>query len=120
MSVGSWVAASLGAAALTWGWFLAAPGAATSPVQASEEEEDWQGMPPGKGREETFYLCGACHSMKLVTQQGLSRERWDEAIDWMVEEQDMPDPEPAERTLIIDYLAKFYGPDRKARRMSKE
>ena len=119
MSAGKWLAASLGAAALTWGWLLATPSVATNPAQASEEE-DWQGMPPGKGREETFYLCGACHSMMLVTQQGLSRDGWDEAIDWMVEEHDMPDPEPVERKLIVDYLAEFYGPDRKARKLSKE
>lgn len=79
-------------------------------------EDEWQGLPPGQGREETFYLCGACHSLKLVVQQGLSRERWDEILKWMVDEQEMDPPEPAERALILDYLALFYGPDRRAKR----
>ena len=89
------------------------PGGA--PARATETAQDeWQGLPPGTGREETFYLCGACHSLKIVTQQGLSRDTWDEAMDWMVEEQEMEPLEPAERKLIVDYLAKFYGPDRRA------
>ena len=55
------------------------------PARAAETAQDeWQGLPPGKGREETFYLCGACHSLKIVTQQGLSRDTWDEAMDWIV------------------------------------
>lgn len=72
-------------------------------------------MPPGKGREEAFYMCSPCHSLKMVTQQGLSARRWNEVMDWMVEEQEMPALEPEDRTLIVEYLAKFYGEDRKAR-----
>jgi len=48
----------------------------------------------------------------LVAQQGLTRERWNELIDWMIDEQGMPELEPEERELILDYLAKNYGPDR--------
>lgn len=81
----------------------------------AEEEQDWQGLPPGKGREETFYLCSPCHSLKLVTQQGLSARRWNEVMDWMKDEQEMPELEPEDRKLIVDYLARFYGEDRKAR-----
>ena len=75
------------------------------------DEEDWQGLPPGPGREEVFYGCQACHSLRIVVQQGLTRHSWDETLTWMVEEQGMPEPDEDERTLILDYLAEHYGPD---------
>lgn len=99
---------------LVWGWALPTP-LVSGGAPAAAQDMDWQGLPPGPGREETFNLCGACHSLKLVTQQGLPRDRWDELMDYMVDEQGMPPLEPAERKLIVDYLAEFYGPDRKAR-----
>lgn len=66
----------------------------------------------GKGAEETFYACTGCHSDMLVVQQGLSRDRWNELIDWMIDEQGMPELESEERDVILDYLSKNYGPDR--------
>lgn len=66
----------------------------------------------GKGAEETYYACSGCHSEMLVVQQGLSRDRWNELIDWMIDEQGMPEIENAERELILDYLSTNYGPDR--------
>jgi cytochrome c2 len=75
------------------------------------DEENWQGLPPGPGREEVFYTCQACHSLKIVVQQGLTRHSWDETLVWMVEEQGMPELEEEERDLILDYLAEHYGPD---------
>ncbi|MDX1402307.1 MAG: hypothetical protein R3245_10320 [Kiloniellales bacterium] len=74
-----------------------------------EDSDDWQGLPPGPGREEVYYSCQACHSLAIVKQQGLSRESWDETLVWMVEEQGMPEPDPVERNLILDYLANHYG-----------
>ena len=83
------------------------------------EEDEYDGLPPGEGRDEVFGLCGACHSMKLVTQQGLSRATWEEVLELMVEEQEMAELEPEDEVLVLDYLAKFYGPDRLARRMRR-
>lgn len=57
----------------------------------------------------------AWHSLRLVTQQGLSAPRWSEVLDYMVEEQEMPKLDAANRKLIVDYLAQFYGEDRKAK-----
>jgi len=74
------------------------------------QEQDWQGLPPGPGREEVFYSCNACHSLMLVTQQGMSRDRWDETLEWMVEEQGMAEIEDAvTRDLILDYLSTHFG-----------
>lgn len=64
------------------------------------------------GVEETFYACTACHSEKIVAQQGLTRADWDELFVWMVEEQGMSELEPDEREIILDYLAAHYNEDR--------
>ncbi len=77
----------------------------------SVDEEDWQGLPAGSGREEVFYLCQACHSLAIVKQQGLDRASWDESLDWMVEEHEMDPLEPEDRKLILDYLTAHYGRD---------
>ncbi len=100
-----------------WGWAWPAPTAiqAQPATESAGGKQDWQGLPPGKGREETFYMCGSCHSLKLVTQQGLTRATWEEVMDYMVAEQAMAPLEAEDRKLIVDYLAKFYGVDRKAR-----
>ncbi len=104
--------------AVLWGRAWPAPAAVwaqdAAPDAAAEDGQDWQGLPPGKGREEVFYTCAACHSLKLVTQQGLSRERWETTLDWMIEKQAMPEIAAEDRKLIVDYLAEFYGEDRKA------
>ena len=94
----------------------AAPAAETD---GEDDEDDYQGLPPGQGRDEVLGFCGACHSMRLVTQQGLSRSIWDEVLDYMVEEQEMAELEPEDRKLILDYLARYYGPDRRARKMAR-
>ena len=104
----SWLAALAAAVSLAG----AGPGAVSA-------EDDYQGLPPGEGRDEVLGLCGACHSMKLVTQQGLSRSTWAEVLVFMVEEQEMAELDPEDEKLVLDYLAKFYGPDRLARRMAR-
>lgn len=68
------------------------------------DEEDWQGLPPGPGREDVFYLCQTCHSLRTVLQQRLPRWEWDHTLDWMIEEQGMAELEPEERVRILDYL----------------
>jgi cytochrome c len=69
----------------------------------------WGGLPEGPGREDVYYSCKGCHSLRLVKQQGLSRERWDETLEWMVEEQGMDALDLATRERILDYLATHYG-----------
>ena len=88
-------------------------------AEAASQEDEYQGLPPGEGRDEVFGLCGACHSMMLVTQQGLSRSTWAEVLEFMVEEQEMAELEPEDEKLVLNYLARFYGPDRLARTMKR-
>jgi cytochrome c5 len=73
------------------------------------EEDLWQGLPAGPGRDIVFSLCQACHSLAIVKQQGLDRASWDETLVWMVEEQGMPPLAPENLKLALDYLAKHYG-----------
>ena len=63
--------------------------------------------------------CGACHSLKLVTQNRNTRDGWLETIRWMQETQklwDLGENEPG----ILDYLAKHYGPEETGRRKPLE
>ncbi|MEM6971503.1 MAG: aldehyde dehydrogenase [Pseudomonadota bacterium] len=64
------------------------------------------------GVETTYNNCAACHSERLVAQQGMTRARWDKMLDWMIEEQGMWELEPDDRTVILDYLAEHYNTDR--------
>jgi hypothetical protein len=68
-------------------------------------EEQPEHYPEGPNRENTFYFCTACHSFRIVAAQGMSRERWDESLSWMVERHKMPDVKGEERDRILDYLA---------------
>ncbi|MDA0652681.1 MAG: cytochrome c family protein [Proteobacteria bacterium] len=89
--------------------------APTTATADPAEAEDFGGLPPDEGREETHAICGACHSLRLVTQQGLDADRWDGLMDWMTQKQGMPELEKDERQRIVSYLAKYYGPDRRSR-----
>ena len=51
--------------------------------------------------------CTGCHSTKLVTQYGASREGWLDKIRWMQRTQNLWDLGEAE-PVILDYLAKHY------------
>jgi hypothetical protein len=46
-----------------------------------------------------LYFCTACHSCKPFAAQGMSRERWDESLDWMVKHHNMPDVQGEDREL---------------------
>jgi hypothetical protein len=97
------LAALLGAA-------LAAPAQAQGPAP---REETVESLPPGPGREEAFGLCSACHAYRLVSNQGMSRERWDDTLTLMTTRHNMPDLQGDERALVLDYLASAH-PERAA------
>jgi hypothetical protein len=71
---------------------------------------DLEDLPPGEGREDTYFLCSACHSFNLVSRQGMSRGLWDNTLTLMVERHGMPVLEDWERNLILDYLALAFPP----------
>lgn len=87
----------------------AAPAAAERPP-IGEHGDTVESLPPGPGREETFYACAACHGTAIVKQQGMTRPQWDASIDWMIERHGMAKPDQAERDVILDYLVSQFPP----------
>ncbi len=71
-------------------------------------------LPPGAGRDETFYACTACHGSLIIKQQGMSRERWEQTLDYMVERHGMPEIDGDDRKLVVEYLAKAFPERRRA------
>ena len=71
-------------------------------------------LPDGKGREEMEAYCGACHSLRLVVQQGQSRDGWEELFEYMVEEHEMEPMPEEDYGLVLDYLTAHYGIKRKS------
>lgn len=86
---------------------VSAGSAAAQQARIYEAPED---LPAGEGREETFYLCSACHGFQVVARQGMTRSRWEDTYDLMIERHGMFDPGPEEREAILAYLAEAYPP----------
>lgn len=89
--------------------------AAQTPAFTPREEEPEE-FPEALGREEAFYGCTACHGFKLVAAQGMSRQRWDETIEFMIQRHNMPTPGAQEREKMLDYLARAFPEQPAARR----
>ncbi|MDF2152253.1 c-type cytochrome [Vibrio sp. CAU 1672] len=66
-------------------------------------------LTPGENMELVAAVCSACHSLYLVTQQGLSKESWDETLQWMVDEQGMDELDADKREAVLIYLSTYYG-----------
>jgi hypothetical protein len=81
-------------------------------LRAQPPEEQPEQYPSGAHRDDAFYFCTACHSFKIVAAQGMSRERWDESLNWMVKRHNMPDVQGEDRERILDYLASAF-PERR-------
>ncbi len=96
--------------------FAVAPPRGALPAVADDE---FFGLPEDTGREEVLAYCGACHSMMLVVQQGLTRQDWAELLVWMYEEQEMEPLEREEEKLVLDYLAEHLGPEDQKERLRK-
>lgn len=100
-----------GALALALAFHFAFPEAgAQVPGTPAPREERVEDLPAGAGRDETFGLCAACHAYRLVSNQGMTREKWDDTLHWMSERHNMPVLEGADRDLILDYLAQAHPP----------
>ena len=87
--------------------------ASAKPVASlAQEPVDLGVLVAAPGASQTFDACTPCHSERIIAQQGLTREQWDELLDWMVDEQEMEPIDGELRTVILDYLGEHYGPDR--------
>ncbi len=83
-------------------------------AQDERESEEPTVFPEGEYRDETFYLCTACHGSDLVRAQGHSRDRWAEVLKIMVERHNMAELEGEELDRTLDYLAKAFPPKGRA------
>ena len=83
-----------------------------SPGKQVEGNPELGGLPDGKGAEETFYACTACHSAAIIKQQHISDARWDDLWTWMIEKQGMPDYPPEDKELILGYLKQHFSSER--------
>lgn len=95
--------AALAVSAVLLSTAIAAPPLAQSARKGPDETPEQ--YPTGPHRDDAFYFCTACHSFRIVAQQGMSRDRWDESLDWMVERHKMPDVKGEDRRKILDYLS---------------
>ena len=100
------VAAACAVLVFLAGWGLMAPAGARY-----DANDQWQGLPAGKGREEVFYNCVACHTTAIVQQQRLNRDVWSEVLQRMEGEMRMPKLSEQDRKLVLDYLAEHFGQD---------
>ena len=96
--------------------FLIAGTACTAVALASltvaAQDSEYGVLHEAPGVDLTYAYCAACHSEMLVAQQGLTRERWDDMLEWMVEEQGMAEIDEPDRSIILDYLTEYYNTDR--------
>jgi hypothetical protein len=99
------VAGALALAAVVLIGFVPATEGTAQTKRAGPVEDGPEQYPVHPNRDDAFYFCTACHSFKLVASQGMSRERWDESLTWMVERHNMPDVQGDDRKKILDYLA---------------
>jgi len=73
------------------------------------EDSQYQGLPPGKGREQVIENCTACHSTAIILQNHMPRKQWDQTLTWMQKKQGLWDLEPSLRKTILDYLSTHQG-----------
>ena len=81
--------------------------------------EDANGLLIDTGYEQVRAQCGACHSLRLVTQNRSDRDGWLAMIRWMQDSQGLW-PLGENEPIILDYLAAHYGPVATGRRKPLE
>lgn len=85
---------------------------ASGPADDVPRNAELGDLPDTPGVEETYWLCSACHSMSLVTQQRLTDARWDQTWDWMVERQGMAEQDEETKQTILSYLKRHFSAER--------
>ena len=69
------------------------------------------GLPDGKGKDVVENTCGDCHTLERVTAQHLNEEGWIAIIREMIE--NGAPVNPNDMKVIVDYLVKNFGPNKK-------
>jgi competence ComEA-like helix-hairpin-helix protein len=69
------------------------------------------GLPEGKGKDAVENTCVECHSLQRIKAQRRNEEGWNAIIREMIENGASINPDDIK--VIVDYLAKNFGPDKK-------
>ena len=113
---------------LTWDIYSKEQAKKASIVKAQEaikEEQDWDkiengvhvrtGLVEAEGLMTVVSNCTSCHSAKLITQNRMTAERWNETIKWMQKKQGLWELGDNQK-IIVDYLVANYPYKKKGRR----
>jgi len=76
-------------------------------------QDDYEALPEGEHKDLVYGVCSGCHSIKLVMQQGMTRQRWDKTLEWMYEQQGMPRLDEETESQVLDYLAEHFNVEQK-------
>jgi len=71
--------------------------------------QNFDGLRPGLGREETYYLFSGCLKIGWIKQQRLRRTEWEMAVDKMAMDCKLDPLEGDERDIVVNYLVRNYG-----------
>jgi len=69
------------------------------------------GLPDGKGKDVVESACSDCHSLERIKAQRLNEEGWNGVIHQMLE--NGAPINPNDLRVIVSYLVKNFGPDKK-------
>jgi competence ComEA-like helix-hairpin-helix protein len=72
---------------------------------------DDSGLPDGKGKDVVESACSDCHSLERIKAQRLNEEGWNSVIHEMLE--NGAPINANDMRVIVSYLAKNFGPDKK-------
>lgn len=90
----------------------------TRSEEAAEKIDPSSGMIIDTHWETVRMMCSACHSPKLFTNYGATRETWAGLIDWMQDKQGLWTLPLRTENEILNYLSKNYPPRKVSRRRS--
>jgi hypothetical protein len=86
----------------------------TSPIPDMETRhtygKDYDGLTPGRGREEVYYAFSPCLKTAWILRQQLSLSEWQTQIAKMATQCGIAPLAAAETEIMSEYLAQYYGP----------
>ena len=77
----------------------------------SLSQSDFDLLPDHDNKILILQNCISCHSIKLITQNKMSKNLWLKTIRWMQEEHNLKIFNKDEEEKIIDYLDTFFSSD---------
>lgn len=93
----------------------------SSPPAASANIGAFEQLKPGPGRELVLANCLPCHSTAVIASAHLARERWDQTITRMQQQNGLVWPiAPETRRQMLDYLAATQPPSDPGLEKAKE